>query len=443
MSDDLSVLFVEDDAAVRRGGEQALTLAGLRVIACADAEAAFARLHADFPGIVVTDVKLPGQDGVALLQAAIGHDAEIPVILVTGHGDVSMAVQAMRSGAYDFIEKPFASERLVEVARRALDKRRLVLENRRLRRELVHANGAALLGQSSAMQRVRELVAAVGPTNADVLIRGETGSGKEVLARALHGASGRRGEFVALNCGALPESVFESEVFGHEPGAFTGAVKRRIGKIEYASGGTLFLDEIESMPLALQVKLLRVLQERKVERLGGNASVAVDLRVIAATKTDLKRLADEGKFRSDLYYRLNVVNIELPPLAARREDVPLLAAHFAREAVARYGRTPQTLPDTLLDAWVARDWPGNVRELKHAVERWVLGVESPNVATADAGCMMALPDRVERFERQLIEAELVHAEGQVARAAARLGLPKKTLYDKLARYQLDPELYRK
>jgi two-component system C4-dicarboxylate transport response regulator DctD len=441
MRDDAPVLVIEDDPAVRRGAEQALQLAGFSVRAFETAEEASALLRPEFRGVVVSDVKLPGKDGIALLREAVAADREIPVILITGHGDVSMAVDAMRSGAYDFMEKPFRSDELVEVVRRALEKRRLVLDNRQLRRRLQRQEGALLVGDSPSLARVRQLIHALGPTDAPVLINGETGTGKEVVARALHFASERRGEFVAVNCGALPESVFESEIFGHEAGAFTGAARRRIGKVEHAAGGTLFLDEIETMPPALQVKLLRVLQERKVERLGGNELIPVDCRVVAATKADLKRLSDAGRFRSDLYYRLNVAAIELPALRQRREDIPRLVAHFLEEAGRRYLREPPVVPAEQLSRWTSAEWPGNVRELRNAVERYVLGVsdEAPLQTDGDDG---SLSGRVESFERTLIADELRRQSGNVARAADALGLPKKTLYDKLRKHGLLPDEFR-
>ncbi len=350
------IILVEDDPAVRLGSEQAFTLAGIPVKGFPDAEGALQKIGQDFAGVIVSDVKLPGQDGLSLMNRVLALDPEIPVILVTGHGDITMAVTAMRAGAYDFIEKPFTSERLVEVGRRALEKRRLVLENRGLREQLLLEKGETLLiGESPRMQGVRRLILAVAPTQVDVLVRGETGTGKEVVARALHRASGRTGQFVALNCGALPESVFESEVFGHEAGAFTGALKRRIGKMEFAKGGTLLLDEIESMPLTLQVKLLRVLQERVVERLGGNESIAVDCRVVAATKSDLQKEVDAGRFRADLLYRLDVVAIDIPALRERREDIPLLFAHFVRLAAQRYRCSAPQWSEEEMDRWLEYD----------------------------------------------------------------------------------------
>ena len=430
------VLLVEDEQAVRMATAQTLELGGFEVRACESAEQARPWLHAGFGGVVVTDVRLPGQSGLALLAEAVACDPALPVIVVTGHGDVSMAVDAMRAGAYDFIEKPFAAERLTETVRRAQEKRRLVMENRQLKAAWAsHPDMPALIGQSPAIEHVRTLIRSVGPTTADVLINGQTGTGKEVVARHLHGASGRKGPFVAINCAALPESVFESEIFGHEAGAFTSAQKRRIGKLEYAHGGTVFLDEIESMPLALQVKLLRVLQERRLERLGGNESIQVDCRIIAASKSDLLQLSAQGGFREDLYYRIGVVGIDLPRLADRREDIPLLLAHFVQGAALRYQRPVPQWSAAQMAEWQARDWPGNVRELRNFADRLVLGVAGFQPAPGEQGGD-SLPQRVDAYERALIADALAAHDGNVAAAADRLGIPKKTLYDKLKKYQL-------
>ncbi|MFV8670439.1 sigma-54-dependent transcriptional regulator [Ralstonia pseudosolanacearum] len=428
------VFLIEDDDVVRLGCEQALTLADLPVRPFADAERALAALAAQTPSVVVSDVRLPGRDGLAVLREMLRHDRQLPVILVTGHGDVSMAVTAMRAGAYDFIEKPFHSERLVDVVRRALEKRRLTAENLRLRAALQGRQAFALVGQSQTMQDVRRLVAALAPTDA------ETGAGKDVLARAIHEGSRRRGPFVALNCAALPESVFESEMFGHEAGAFTGANRRRIGKMEYADGGTLFLDEIESMPLALQAKLLRALQERSIERLGSNASVPVDCRVVAAAKVDLKAAADHGAFRADLYYRLNVVSIALPPLRQRAEDIPLLMAHFLQQAALRYDRAAPDWSAQDMMRWQHHDWPGNVRELKNVAERFCLGLDDGLIASEAS--QHSLAGRMMAVERATIEEVLRATEGSVARAADLLAVPRKTLYDKLNRHGIEPERFR-
>lgn len=438
----LEAILIEDEQAVRLATTQTLQLGGFTVHACSSAEQAQAWLQPGFAGVVVTDVRLPGRSGLDVLAQVVALDPDLPVIVVTGQGDVSMAVEAMRAGAYDFIEKPFAAERLLEAARRAQEKRRLVLENQRLKAAWSgHPDVPSLIGQSDAIERVRGLIRTVGPANVDVLINGQTGSGKEVVARELHHASGREGSFVALNCGALPEMVFESEIFGHEAGAFTGAQKRRIGKLEYAKGGTVFLDEIESMPLALQVKLLRVLQERRLERLGGNESVALDCRIVAASKADLLQLSAQGAFREDLYYRIGVVSIDLPRLAERRADIPLLLAHFVERAALRFQRAVPQWSSGQMAQWQARDWPGNVRELRNFADRLVLGVAESgpgpaSVAPDFSTAAESLPQQIDGYERKLIADALKTTDGNVAAAAERLGVPKKTLYDKLKKYQL-------
>jgi two-component system C4-dicarboxylate transport response regulator DctD len=439
---DLQAILIEDEAALRLATSQTLELGGFTVQACASAEEALVLLRADYPGVIVTDVRLPGRSGLELQAQVAALDAELPVIVVTGHGDVDMAVAAMRSGAYDFIEKPFAAERLLDAVRRAQERRRLVLENRQLRAARArHPDMPDLVGRSAAIEQLKVVIRNVAPTAVDVLINGQTGTGKEVVARLLHAASGRKGNFVAINCGALPESVFESEIFGHEAGAFTGAQKRRIGKLEFAQGGTVFLDEIESMPMALQVKLLRVLQERRLERLGGNDSVALECRIVAATKVDLLQLSAQGQFREDLYYRIGVVGIELPRLRDRRDDIPLLLAHFAADAAQRYQRPLPAWSAQQMAQWQAADWPGNVRELRNFAERLVLGLAGPGPASAVAIAGAAvgpasLPQLVDQHERELIVQALAAVDGNVSLAADNLQVPRKTLYDKLKKYQL-------
>lgn len=443
--DGMQVLVVEDDAIVRKGAQQALELAGLQVLACATAEEALKHLSPEFAGIVLSDVKLPGIDGLALLRLAQAQDATLPVILVTGHGDVSMAVSAMRQGAYDFIEKPFSSALLVEVSCRALDKRRLVLENLDLRRQLENREGieARIIGRSHSIAKVRQTVLNLATKSADIMILGETGTGKELIARCLHDFSERRKHhFVAINCGALPESVFETELFGHEEGAFTGAHRQRIGKIEYASGGTLFLDEIESMPLSLQVKLLRVLQERQVERLGSNQLIPVDLRVVAATKDDLLALSEQKKFRADLYYRLNVASLTLPALRDRREDIPLLFEYFVLQAAARYGQAVPLIGMGLLHTLMAERWSGNVRELRNSADRLVLGLLDETLMPAAIQREGSLAEQVDAFEKSIIEDGLRRLEGNVQAVAESLSLPRKTLYDKLKRFDIETEKFR-
>jgi two-component system, NtrC family, C4-dicarboxylate transport response regulator DctD len=442
MTDGLQVLFIEDDELVRRANVQSLALAGFNVLGHPSAETALDTLRATgaaFPGVIVTDVRLPGISGLELLSLVRERAPDVPVIVVTGHGDISMAVQAMRDGAYDFIEKPFASERLVEAVRRALERRSLLLENRALRRELaVQGDGATrIIGRSAGIEQVRKLIANVGPTDAPVLINGETGSGKELIARSLHEQSARRDQpFVAVNCAALPESMFESEMFGYEPGAFTGAAKRRVGKLEYASGGTLFLDEIESMPLALQAKLLRVLQDGVLERLGSNQAIKVDVRIVSAAKGDMAAHIASGVFRRDLLYRLNVVTIALPPLSERRDDIAPLFEHFVLDAAVRYQRPAPFISDTLRQRLMQRDWPGNARELRNAADRFVLGIGEDAVDAVRTADAQPLKERVEHFERAVIARALDECGGAVSIAAERLQVGKATLYEKIKRYGL-------
>jgi two-component system C4-dicarboxylate transport response regulator DctD len=441
MTDNVQVLVVEDDPDVRLGCEQALQLEDIPAAGVDSAEKAMRLLSHDFPGVVVSDIRLPGMDGMALLEQVRGIDPDLPVVLITGHGDVSLAVQAMKNGAHDFIEKPFSPDYLVEVVRRALDKRRLTLEVRRLRAQLENRDQleSRLIGRSPAMARVRQLVASLGNSAADILIEGETGTGKELVARCLHEAGPRRsGNFVAINCGGLPETLFESEIFGHEAGAYTGASRRRIGKIEHASGGTLFLDEIESMPMAMQTKLLRVLQERTLERLGSNTAIPVDCRVVAATKTDLKELSDQGGFRADLYYRLNVATLPLPPLRERREDIPLLFEHFLLQGAARHERRVPKIDSARMSRLMSYDWPGNVRELRNIADRCVLGIEAgfPPFADDMPAAPQPLAETVAAFERALIADALARNFGSLARAAEALGIAKTTLHDKVKKYRL-------
>ncbi|SFU55166.1 two-component system, NtrC family, C4-dicarboxylate transport response regulator DctD [Methylobacterium sp. 174MFSha1.1] len=439
------VVFVDDEEEVRRANGQSLDLAGFSVETHADAESALKAVLADPPGVVVTDVRLPGLDGLGLFAALQEADPELPVILITGHGDITMAVRAMRAGAYDFLAKPYPAETLVASVRRALERRALVQENRTLRARLdaAVAEDPAFLGVSPGITRLRQFVREVAEADVDVLVLGETGSGKEVVASALHRWSRRaKGNFVAMNCGALPDTVVESELFGHEAGAFTGALKKRVGRIAHADGGTLFLDEIESMALNIQVKLLRVLQERVVEPLGTNAIQPVDMRVVAATKIDLGQAAAQGTFRDDLYYRLNVVSVAIPPLRERREDVALLFEHFLRKAAARFNREPPPVTPSIRDHLSRHDWPGNVRELGHFAERCALGLAPTGPAQAEPVRPATLAEQMDRHERGLIRDELIMAGGDVRVAAEALGTPRKTLYDKIARHGLDPNDYR-
>ncbi len=440
------VILIDDETHLRTACSQAIELAGLSVAAFASADDALHEIDRDKPCVVVSDVKMAGMDGLQLLSTTLKRDPQMPVILITGHGDIAMAVKAIQDGAYDFIEKPFASERLVDVVRRALEMRRLVIENRTLRNELSTGDDLErlLVGRTASMVRVRELVESYAATDADVLVTGETGTGKELVARALHQRSNRAdSRFVAINCGALPETIIESELFGHVAGAFTGADKSRVGKFEYADGGTLFLDEIESMPLDLQTQLLRVLQERSVTPLGSNQEISIDVRVVAATKTDLAAVAEAGDFRSDLYFRLNVLALEIPPLRERRDDLPLLFTHFLDQYALRFKREPVTPSPADIANLMSDDWRGNVRELQNVAMRCALGfgIEMPPIvphaATNPGTHTSDLADQLSSFERLLIQRTLAENEGRLKPTYEALGISRKTLYDKIRKHGLD------
>jgi len=431
------VLLLDDEEDLRDSLTQGLELSGQKVIATGTPEDVLERVTRDFYGVLVTDIRMPGTDGFEVMRKAFEIDPALPVVLITGHGDVPLAVEAMRAGAYDFMEKPFSIANLASVIERALEKRRLVLENRKLREELADRTGieGRLVGRATSMEQLRRTVIALATTDADVLILGETGTGKEVVARALHDEGPRHNRpFVALNCGALPAEIIESELFGHEKGAFTGASGQRIGKLEHAHGGTVFLDEIESMPLELQVKLLRVIESRTIERLGSNRTIELDVRFIAATKEDLEAAGKEGRFRLDLFYRLNVIAIAIPSLRERLEDIPLLFQHLAIEARARYRREIPDLPDGYLARLMARDWPGNVRELRNIADRFVLGLDLETAGTPVSGAN--LHDQVAAYEKALIAAELKRQSGVIKPTYETLGLSRKALYEKMRKYGL-------
>ncbi len=445
------VLFIDDEKHIRQANQQTLELAGLDVYCEDSAEKGLEYISREWPGIIVCDIRLPNMDGLQFLLESQKIDVDLPVILITGHGDITIAVKAMRDGAYDFIEKPYSSERLVKTVLRGLEKRTLTLENRNLRRELeLHsAPGPRIIGRTPSMEKLRSTIAQVADTGADVLIVGETGTGKELVARSLHENSQRRTKnFVAINCGAVSESIMESELFGHEAGAFTDAKTARVGKFEHANGGTLLLDEIESMPMRVQINLLRVLQERSLERLGSNNLIPVDLRVVAASKVDLLEACDKGTFREDLYYRLNVLSLEIPPLRERREDISLLFHHFLLVAGHRYQQEVPTPSDNQMNALLSYSWPGNVRELRNFTERYVLlgrqfdwSLEKM-LSKDDKEQNHSLAQQVECFERSLIEQALVSSSGSIKDVMDDLIIPRKTLSDKMRKYELKKADYK-
>ena len=433
-----TVIFVDDEEDLRLATQQSLMLADIPVKVFDRAEAALAQISRGFDGILVTDIRMPERDGLWLMRKVLEIDPEFPVILVTGHGDVNLAVQSMREGAYDFIEKPFAPSRLVTTIQRARDKRRLTIENRALKREVGGRDKleARLIGRSDAMVALRKELNAIAATDADVLVTGPTGSGKDMTARALHDLSARAPyPFVHINCAALPVDLVESELFGHEAGAFPGAMRARFGKFEFARQGTVFLDEIDSLPVTVQAKLLHAIQDRRITRLGANEPVALDIRVIAAAKSDLEAAVAAGSFRADLLYRLNVVTVAVPPLSARRDDIPSLFLNLAAQAAARYSRPLPDVPPALLAQMATQDWPGNVRELRNAADRFVLGLDPSGTAPDDEGDQ-TLAARMAAHEKSLIMAALTAQGGSLKQTYEALGLSRKALYEKMQKYGL-------
>ncbi|ACM29107.1 sigma-54 dependent transcriptional regulator [Agrobacterium sp. SHOUNA12C] len=433
------VLLIEDDAALRRSLAQWLSLNELSVTEAADGNEALKVLRSDTIDVVISDVRMPGISGLELLAVIRKTWPELPVIILSGHGDVPMAVAAIQAGAFNFLTKPYVPEQLIGTLQNAL-------EQTRLRRRVVSLEQSnaiqarlerQLLGADQATTRLKSTIEQLAPYHVDVLIKGETGSGKEVVARLLHECSPRQaGPFVAINCAALPLDIVESELFGHETGAFTGASGIRIGKFEFAKGGTIFLDEIESMPLSIQAKLLRALQERTVTRLGSNRDIPIDIRILSATKEDLRDLASRGLFREDLYYRLAAADIAIPPLRDRGHDALLLFEHFMLSMAERLERKALSLTDEETRFLLAYAWPGNVRELKHLAERRALGLDwRPDTDQQDDLTVenSSLADLVDQFELNLIEQALRNADGRTSLAAERLQLPHRTLNEKLKR----------
>ena len=454
------ILLVDDDPGTRKVARANLALEGFEVVTAASASEALLRLAESDPLALVTDLKMPDRDGIALMDDVHAVRPALPVVLVTGHATVENAVAAMRRGALHYLTKPIRYDELALVLRHAVASERARRELARLRGELERAAGFdEMVGASPEMRQVFGVVEQVATADATVLIRGETGTGKELVARAIHRRSHRRDrDFVAVNCSAVPHGLLESEFFGHEKGAFTGAGARRVGRFEQADGSTLFLDEVGELGLAVQAKLLRVLQEKEITRLGAVRATPVDVRIVAATNQDLESLVREGRFRDDLYYRLNVIPIRLPSLRERPGDLPLLMEHFLQEFAGRYGKARIPAPPDLLAAASAYPWPGNVRELRNLCERAVLmgwpavapilsgGARPPaslsSLADMDAPFLEAKAALVERFEREYLIRLLQKHRGRVGEVARAAGMAERNLYEKMKQLGLSREDYR-
>lgn len=451
MTSALRALVVDDDRSVRTALKVNLSKAGYDVTLASSVPEALEALRTASFDILLTDMKMPGQTGMDLLYEVRTHWPDTRVVLMTGFGSVKDAVAAMKAGASDYVIKPIEKEELLLLLERALQTRAMQRELARLRQEVDEKYGLGnIIGVSPVMREVYDNVQAVADSNALVLITGETGTGKELIAHAIHYRSRRaRAPLVAVNCGALPESLLESELFGHEKGSFTGAVRQHQGKFEQADGGTLFLDEIGEIPLTTQVRLLRALEGGSFTRVGGEQPLKVDVRVVAATNRDLWKEVQARTLRADLYYRLNVISLHLPPLRDRKEDIPLLADHFARRFAERHGRPQPTLSVAALRQLSNYPWPGNVRELEHLMERTILLSPSPEITniklpdhsvpvvenTDALSCIgpQGLPDAVDNYERMLISAALKEAGGVQARAARRLGVSRSNLNYRISR----------
>ena len=438
-----SIILVEDDKELRESLSEILELNGFRVNAFPSADKALPCISYGCDATIVSDIRMPNMDGVTFLEHIRQIDEEIPVILISGHADIETALQCIKLGAFDFVEKPLRPEHLIGLVTKASQHRQLTLENRRLkqssRRQI--SLDEVLLGQSEAMVKLKQRLITLANADVNIVINGETGTGKEKIARTLHAQSERKDKpFVAINCGAMPENLIESELFGHEQGSFTGASKKRIGKIEYASGGTLFLDEIESMPLSAQIRLLRVIQEGELERVGSNQLVHVALKVLSASKEDLLALSQKGGFRQDLYYRLSVASLDIPPLRERKDDIPLLLSHFIHESESRLGKKAPPLSPLHFQQLIAHDWPGNVRELMNEADRITLGISDLINVSNKPECT-SLAHQLAQFELQVLHHALARFSGHIGDTAEHLDIPRKNLYLRMKKYGLKREEY--
>ena len=447
-----TILVVDDEKNIREGLAEALGIEGYRVITAADGGEGLNAVEGGGVDLVITDLKMPKISGGELLRKITGRYPGLPVIVLTGHGTIEDAVQAMRAGAFDFLTKPVNLDHLSLLARRALETRELARKNRELEAEIeAQRRGSSILGSSGGMRKVLDLVRRVAPTRASVLVTGESGVGKELVADALHNLSPRRdGPLIKVHCAALAESLLESELFGHEKGSFTGAAARKRGRFELADSGTLSLDEIGEINPTVQIKILRVLQERKFERVGGEETVEIDVRIVAATNRDLAKEVAEGRFREDLYYRLNVVNIEVPPLRERRDDIPLLAMAFLREFAEENRKGVEGFDARVRQALYAHSWPGNVRELRNCVESAVVMARGTIIGLDDLppslrggggerDIQVPLGSSLEEAEAILIRETLLAQGGNKSRTAEILGIGRKTLYQKIEEYGIETD----
>jgi two-component system NtrC family response regulator len=442
------ILIVDDEPHVRDGLREALDASEYQIDTVADGESALRRIRRDPYHVVVTDLRMPGSvDGFDILREAREKDSDTPVIVITAHGTIEGAVEALKMGAMDFLAKPLDIKHFRILIQKAVANLNVVLENRDLRSRLkLQHGGQVLLANSAPMRRIFDTLIQVAPSHATILLQGESGTGKELAARAIHENSLRKDRpFVSINCGALPETLFESEIFGHEAGAFTGAAHPKKGVFEQADGGTLFLDEITEIPEKNQVDLLRVIQEGEVRRVGSDRPIKVDVRLVAATNRDAKALVAEGKFREDLYYRLSVIPILIPPLRDRREDIPPLADLFLKEFALSYARKPKVLSPSAIEVLSGYSWPGNIRQLRNLAERLVITCPGETIAARDLPAeiratprpsSLNLDENVQRVEREVISRALQEVDGHRERAAELLGISIRTLHYKLRELKL-------
>lgn len=442
------VLIVDDEQGIRESLSDIFKDEGYSVIEADSGEKAVSIVKEQTPDLVLLDIWLPGMDGIEALERIRGISSELPVVMVSGHGNIEMAVKAVKLGAYDFLEKPLSLEKVTFISKRALEKRRLEAENRELRRTLQRRY--QLIGETPVMKALMANIEMAAGSKSTVLIYGESGTGKELVARLLHELSPRKkASFVEVNCAAIPSELIESELFGHEKGSFTGAFEKKKGKFELADKGTLFLDEVADMSLQTQAKVLRAIETQEFQRVGGSSNIKVDLRVISATNKDLKEAVKQGKFRDDLFFRLNVIPIYVPPLRERKEDIPLLAQYFLEGIAEEYGRIPKRLTESALQELKGLDWPGNVRELKNTIEKLVIMspsnvIDIPSVSglepsSVDYFSYKTLRDAKDAFEKDFLIKKLQENNYNISKTAELLGIERSNLHRKIKAYGINVE----